>query len=226
MLPMSSLFVTFVIRRIVSRIVRTLYCTDKHVRYESTANIKLLNFEVVLSVIIIDMLQLRANLLNKDVLSLRSGSTIAYIRGPLINPDNLKIEGFFCEDRYDHKELILLCQDIRDTLAQGYVVNDHEALVGPEELVRFHKIIDLQYDPLGKQVVTLAKHRVGKITDYATEMNSMYIQKLYVTQSLLKSLSGSTLSIDRSLVQEITPREIIITDMLQQAPAATAAAIS
>jgi len=172
------------------------------------------------------MLQLRTSLLNKDVLSLRTSSAIARIKAPVINPDNLKIEGFFCEDRYSHDELILLCQDIRDILPQGYLVNDHDVLVEPEELVRLETILQLRYDPIGKQVVTVSKDRVGKISDYATELSTMYIQKLYATQSIFKSLSGGSLSIDRTQVQEITPQKIVISDLLQGVPTPALAAIS
>ena len=49
-------------------------------------------------------------------MSLRTGGEIASISAPIINPDNLKIEGFYCEDRYDKKQLVLLFQDIREIL--------------------------------------------------------------------------------------------------------------
>lgn len=165
------------------------------------------------------MLQLSSTVLNRNVLSLRSGSVIASITGPIINPNNLKIEGFYCEDRYSHDELILLVQDIRDVVQKGYVVNDHDALVEANELVRLKDILELGYDPIGKQVVTLNKEKVGKISDYAIETDSMYIQKLYASQSIFKSLAGGSLSIDRSLVQEITPRQIIISELMEPASA-------
>lgn len=165
------------------------------------------------------MLQLSSTVLNRNVLSLRSGSVIASITGPIINPNNLKIEGFYCEDRYSHDELILLVQDIRDVVQKGYVVNDHDALVEANELVRLKDILELGYDPIGKQVVTLSKEKVGKISDYAIETDSMYIQKLYASQSIFKSLAGGSLSIDRSLVQEITPRQIIISELMEPASA-------
>lgn len=165
------------------------------------------------------MLQLSTTVLNRNVLSLRTGSVIASITAPLINPNNLKIEGFYCEDRYSHDELILIVQDIRDIVQKGYVVNDHAVLVEPNELVRFKDILELGYDPIGKQVVTLDKSKVGKVTDYAVETESMYIQKLYASQSLFKSLAGGSLSIDRSLVQEITPKQIIITELMEPASA-------
>lgn len=166
------------------------------------------------------MLQLSASLLNKSVLSLRTGAVIATINGPIINPDNLKIEGFYCQDRFEKKQLVLLYQDIRDIIAQGYVVDDHDVLAEPGELVRLKKVMDLNFELIGKQVVTVDKEKVGKVSDYATEISTMYIQKIYVAQSIIKSLTGGSLSIDRTQVNEITPRRVIINELFKNSPAA------
>lgn len=162
------------------------------------------------------MLQLSSSLLKRSVLSLRTGSTVANVRAPIINPNNLKIEGFYCEDRFSKQELVLLCQDIRDMLPQGFVVDDHAVLVDPEDLIRLKEIIDLDFQILDKQVVTVDKEKVGKVSDYATETSSMYIQKIYVSRSILKSLSNGTLSIDRSQINEITPKRIIINELMKK----------
>ncbi|MDP9129903.1 MAG: hypothetical protein M3N35_05910 [Candidatus Binatota bacterium] len=173
------------------------------------------------------MLQLSASLLNRSVLSLRTGSPIATVNSAIINPDNLKVEGFYCQDHFDKKQqLVLLVQDIRDIIPQGYVVNDHDVLAEPDELVRLKKVMDLDFELIGKQVVTVDKQKVGKASDYATEMSTMYIQKIYVAQSILKSLTGGSLSIDRTQINEITPRRIIINELLNKSPAAAPAAIA
>jgi hypothetical protein len=52
----------------------------------------------------------------------------------------------------------------------------------------------------------------------------MYIQKIYVAQSLLKSFTGGSLSIDRSQINEVTPKRIIINELLKGTPAAAPAA--
>jgi sporulation protein YlmC with PRC-barrel domain len=173
------------------------------------------------------MLQLSAALLNKSVMSLRTGSVIATVTAPIINPDNLKIEGFYCQDRFDKKkELVLLHQDIRDIISNGYVVNDHEVLSEADELVRLKKVLELNFELLGKQVVTVSKQKVGKVSDYATETETMFVQKIYVSQSILKSFTGGSLSIDRNQINEITPSRIIINELLKNAPAAARAAVS
>ncbi len=169
------------------------------------------------------MLQLSGTILGKNILSLRTGGTVAKIIGPIINPDNLKIEGFYCEDSIDHQELFLLFQDIRDVLPQGIVINDFEVLASRDELIRLKDLLDLQFELIGKPVETVSHEKVGKVTDYAIEASSMFIQKLYVSQSILKSLTNGSLSIDRSMVQEITPKRIIISGLLQGVPAGATA---
>ena len=165
-------------------------------------------------------------MLNKSVLSLRTGSPIATITGPIINPNNLKIEGFYCQDRFNKKPLVLLYQDIRDILPQGYVVNDHDVLSEASELVRLKDILALNFDLIGKQVVTTSKEKIGKVNDYAAETETMYIQKIYVSQSIVKSFTGGSLSIDRTQINEITPRRVIINELMKNAPAAAAAPIA
>ncbi len=171
------------------------------------------------------MLQLSSSLLKKSVLSLRTGTPIATITSAIINPNNLKIEGFYCEDKFSKDHLILLYQDIRDILPQGFVVNDHDVLVEPEDLVRLKDILDLEFDLINKQVVTIDKQKVGKVSDYATETTTMFVQKIYVSRSILKSLSTGTLSVDRSQINEITPNRIIINELLNKSaePAAATA---
>ncbi|MDB5170684.1 MAG: hypothetical protein JWO35_378 [Candidatus Saccharibacteria bacterium] len=169
------------------------------------------------------MLQLSANLINKSILSLRTGAPIATVTAAIFNPNNLKIEGFYCQDRFDKRELILLYQDIRDIMPKGYVVNDHDVLVEAEDLVRLKDVIELNFELIGKQVETISKEKVGKVSDYATEMETMYVQKIYVSQSILKSFTGGSLSIDRTQINEITPKRVIINELIKNAPVAAPA---
>lgn len=168
------------------------------------------------------MLQLSDFLRNRQVLSLRTGSPVATALAPIINPNNLKVEGFYCQDNAEKTQLILLEQDIREIIKNGFVIDDFERLVEPSELVRLQDVLELQFDLIGKQVETLAKEKVGKVSDYAVETETMYIQKIYASQSIFKSFSGGQLSIDRTQIQEITPKRIIITELLKTAPAPAA----
>jgi len=148
-------------------------------------------------------------------MSLRTGGQVATVLNAIINPNNLKIEGFYCEDKFEKKQkLVLLSQDIRDIVPQGVVVNDHDVLTSAEELIRLKDIMALNFELIGKPVHT-EKKRLGKVNDFAIETETMFIQKLYVSRSLVKNFSGGGLSVDRGQIIEITSRKIVIKDPVQ-----------
>jgi len=155
------------------------------------------------------MLTLGQPLLGKNILSLRIGGPIGIATEALINPNNLKIEGWYATDSKKAAS-ILLSQDIRDILPQGFVVDDHEALTHPDELIRLKETIGHQFSLIGKPVYTTGKKRLGKVNDYAFEKNAFFVQKLYVSQSILKSFNGGTLTIDRTQIVEITHQRITV----------------
>lgn len=162
------------------------------------------------------MFQLSKSVIGRPVMSLRTGRPVATTLEAIINPNNLKIEGFYCQDSVDKKkQLVLIYQDIRDIIPQGIVIDDHDVLTEPDELIRLKEIIDIGFELIGKQVITSTKKRLGKVSDYAIETSTLYIQKLYVTQSLIKSLASGNLGVDRSQIIEITNKRIVIQDPLQ-----------
>ena len=165
------------------------------------------------------MLQLSNTLINRPVLSLRTGTVVATATTPIINPNNLKIEGFYCDDRFNKEKLILLYQDIRDLISQGFVINDHDVLSDPGDIVRLKDVLELKFDLIGKPVETVSKMKVGKVSDFATEVTTMYVQKLYVSQPIYKSFTGGNLGVDRTQINEITNRRIIINDLHGNVPA-------
>lgn len=156
------------------------------------------------------MLCLGSSLMKKPILSLRTSAPVGDSLEVIINPNNLKIEGWHALDRYNKKPVILLSQDVRDILPQGFAVNDHESLSSADELIRLKPILEIGFSLLGKQVVTDHKKRLGKVVDYAFDKDSMLIQKLYIEKSLIRSLQGGGRVIGRNQVVEVTDRKIVV----------------
>lgn len=148
----------------------------------------------------------------KNVLSLRIGRPIGSVSEPIINPNNLKIEGWHAIDASTKQRAILLTQDIREIVPKGFVVNDHESLTPEGELVRLRDTIKQNFKLIGKTVYEGRRKRLGKVTDFAFERNGLFVQKLHVGQSIIKSFSGGMLIIDRSQITEITDRKIVVKD--------------
>lgn len=156
------------------------------------------------------MLTLGKQLEGKEILSLRIGRPVGATTEPIINPNNLKIEGWHAIESSKKENRIMLSQDVRDILPQGFVVNDHDALTPENELIRLQDLLDQNFTLVGKHVVSDSRRKLGKVTDYAFEKNSMFIQKLYVAQSVVKSFSGGTLILDRSQIIEISHKKIVV----------------
>lgn len=158
------------------------------------------------------MLKLSRHILDLAVMSLRTSGKVATATRPIINPNNLQIEGWYCDDVFSKSEMILLKQDVRDFVPQGIAIDDHEVLAQPDDLIRLKDVLELQFEVIGKLVVTNHKRRLGKVTDYALDPLTMKIQKLYVSRPVYKSLTEGQLSIDRSQIIEITTSRVVVRD--------------
>lgn len=169
------------------------------------------------------MLKLSNTLINVPVMSLRTGSPIGMATTMIINPNNLKIEGWYVQDKFSGKKLVLVTSELRDLSDQGIIVNDHEVLAEASELVRLKPIIDISFELIGKQVVSQSGKKYGKVSDFAAETESLLVKKIYASQSIIKSFAGGSTSIDRTQIVEITNTQIIIEDAFEKANETAAA---
>jgi sporulation protein YlmC with PRC-barrel domain len=161
------------------------------------------------------MLLLRSANLGQPIISLRNGSQIATSQNLIISPNNLKIEALRVSGKLVQDKSILLCSDIREINKIGLLINDYSDLSSPNDLVRLKEVLEINFVLLGKPVYQVSGGRVGKVSDFAFDGSSFYVQKLYLENSLLSLRSPKTgaLTIDRSQINEITNRRIIINDL-------------
>jgi hypothetical protein len=156
------------------------------------------------------MLMLSKSLVNKPVMSLRSGGQIATASEPIINPHNLKILGWWCKAP-GGRRLVLLAESVREIMPSGLAVNEEEDLSPPEDLVRHSDILNVNFQLLEKPVRT-KRQKLGKVTDFSYN-DGLFVQKLYVARPLHKVLTNDdTLLIDRTQIIEVTDHYIIVRD--------------
>jgi hypothetical protein len=157
------------------------------------------------------MLRMSGSLFNLPVVSLRVGQPIAVAESPIINPHNLKIIGWWCKANSSPGLQILLTDDIRENIAQGLAVNDEDALSAPEDLIRYKEILDAKFQ-LADKLVKTKRQKIGKVHDFSYN-DGMFVQKLYVTRSLIKVFTTEdTAIIDRTQILEITDTYILVRD--------------
>ena len=157
------------------------------------------------------MLVLSKEFIERPIISLRTGRPIASTVHSIIDPNTLKMLGWWCKEQSKKELVILLTEDLREVNQLGLAIDDHSALSEPEDLVRLVDVLNLNFELIGKPVRT--KHRkVGKVADFCTDAKSYFIQKIYVSQSLVKAFSTDTLIIDRTQIIEITDSYVMIED--------------
>ena len=146
---------------------------------------------------------------NQPIMSLRSGTTVAVALEPIINPHNLKIMGWWCKS--GNRQLVLLADDVRETMTDGLAINDEAALSTPEELVRHREILAIRFQLIDKLVKT-KRQKLGKVSDYSYN-EGLFVQKLYVARSLIKVFTTEdTLIVDRTQILEVTDNYILVRD--------------
>ncbi|OGL34715.1 hypothetical protein A3F65_03405 [Candidatus Saccharibacteria bacterium RIFCSPHIGHO2_12_FULL_47_16b] len=158
------------------------------------------------------MLQLSKSLTNVPIISLRLGGPVAIAVEPILNPHNLKVLGWWCKSPGSNALHILLVEDVRQVTPSGLAVNDESELSSPNELIRHKPVLNSHFELIGKEVKT-KRHKLGKVSDYSYETNSMLVIKLYVARPLTKLFSAEdTLIIDRTQIIEITDHYILVKD--------------
>lgn len=149
------------------------------------------------------MLYLSTRLSDIPLLSIRSGGRIGTVLGPIINPNNLHIDGFYCTSAHTNETQILLDMYVRDLSGRGLIIDDHNNLSEPDELIRLQSIIRLNFSIIDKKVL-VNKRRMGKVIEYAIDKESLFVQKFYVKPTILMSLKQARLTFDRQSVTEVT----------------------
>jgi len=144
------------------------------------------------------------------ILSSQTNQVIGYIRSPIINPNNLVIPAFYCQKLSAAGDFVLHTDDIVKIDKGKVVVNDETVIMSTEELVRLSDIIDKKFELIDKPVKTKKGKKIGKVKDFAVDDEAFYIQKIYVTQSVFKSISTGTLMFDRSQIYEVTNKKVVI----------------
>lgn len=157
------------------------------------------------------MLVLNTQLQKIPIMSLQSGSSLGFITEAIIDPRKLQIVAYHTAGPRIVEPSVLHTSDIREFGPLGLIVDSADSIMTlNEELIRLQEVIRLRFTLLGKTVQNEHKKRLGKVVEYTLETDGFYIQKLSVSQSVMKNLKSSNLLIHRSQIVEITDQKIIV----------------
>jgi sporulation protein YlmC with PRC-barrel domain len=148
------------------------------------------------------------------IMSLQTGQTSAFVEQPLIFAANLEVMALYCqiEGRGRDRRRILLMRDIRQLAMDCIIIDSDEELTELGDIIRLRDIAKADFTPINKLVVNESGQRLGKVEDYTINLKSHLIQKLYVHQSLMRSILFNSLVIDRTQIIDVTPKQITVRD--------------
>lgn len=152
-------------------------------------------------------------LIGVPVLSIHMGAPIARTVMPVINPDNLQIVAFLVDGPETGRgEIgdILDVKSIREFSPIGMVINSADDFILREEAVRLAKVLEINFQLMGKKVVTKRGSKLGKVIDYLVEPESMRITHIIVRRPALKAILDPELMIGFSQIAKVTDTEVVV----------------
>lgn len=157
------------------------------------------------------MLVLGSRLHDTPVMSLQTGTRLAKVKLPVINPANLKILAYEVDGPLlNEHPSFLRTADIREMGALGMIVDSADEIIALDDVIKIKELRELNFQLVGLPVIDEHKHKLGKVEDYTLETHGFVIQQLNVKRGLLRGLNDTGLLIHRSQIIEVNDNFIIV----------------
>ena len=160
------------------------------------------------------MLVMNSRIIGTPFLSIQAGGPIATIKSAIIDPNDLKILGFYLEGPLVNRAeaRILDVRSIREYSQLGMVIDNIEELVAPDDIIKIQNVLELNFDLINLKVRTKKGTKLGHIIDYTLTSEDFIVQQIIVKRPLVKAFIDPELTISRKEIVEITDYEVIIKD--------------
>lgn len=159
------------------------------------------------------MLVMNSRLISAPVLSVQAGGPIGKITSTIIDPNDLKIIAFRLEGPLVNRQQNLLdVRSIREYSNYGFVIDDIDELIGPDDVIKISDILKLNFDLLNLKVETKKGNKLGKVQDFTVTSEDFIVQQIIVKRPAVKALIDPELTISRKEIVEITDYKVIIKD--------------
>lgn len=157
------------------------------------------------------MLILGSKLIGIPIMGLQTGTKLALTKTAIINPSNLCIVAYeVAGPLLSIRPAYLRIADVRELSPVGLIIDGDDELIGKDDVIVIQKILDLNFNLIGMNVIDENKSKIGKIINYTVEAESFSIQQIMVKPNIIKSISKSELLIHRSQIVEINNSAIIV----------------
>lgn len=157
------------------------------------------------------MLLLGSHIIGTSVMGLQTGTKLAQIAHPVIDPSNLKIAAYVIEGPMltVHPSLLRIA-DVREMGEIGMIVDSSDEFIAVDDVIKIEELYHLGFSITGMSVIDDKKHKLGKVEDYGLDSDSFIIEQLHVNRGIFKSLTETSLIINRSQIVEINNQHIVV----------------
>lgn len=157
------------------------------------------------------MILLESTLKGAPVMGLQTGSEIARITEPVIDPATLAILAYGIESpSHSDGPWLLRIADVREMSDIGLIIDSEDEFVQPQDVIKLNDIYNLKFHVIGKTVTDQKRRKLGKVIDFTLETGNFIIQQLTVRRPIFKSLNDTELLIHRSQIIEINDEAIVV----------------
>lgn len=157
------------------------------------------------------MLIAGSRLIDAPVMGLQTGSELARISSPVIDPRTLEILAYEVEGPLlDLHPSLLRIADVREFSDIGVIVDSSDEFVSPDDIIKLGEIYRLNFDPINMKVVDEKRRKMGKVTGYTIDTTGFVIQQLAVRRPFLQALNDPELLIHRTQITAINDDEIVV----------------
>jgi hypothetical protein len=144
-------------------------------------------------------------------MGLQTGTELARISKPVINPHTLEIIAYeVTGPLLNLHPSLLRIADVREFSDIGLIVDSSDEFVAPSDIIKLEEIYSLHFDPIGMPVVDSKHNKLGKVIGYTIETAAFVIQQLNVKRPFFRSLADTELLVHRTQITEINDHEIIV----------------
>jgi hypothetical protein len=165
------------------------------------------------------MYTLASQLVELPIMSLQLGLPIARPTSLIINPTTLEVMAMGCKPLQGNEdEGVVLLRDVRQFANDCIIIDGLDEIEQLDDIVRLRELGRHRFNPVDKLVVDESGQRLGKVEDYTINLKTFLVQKLYVHQSLMKSILFNNLVIDRTQIIDVTPKRFTVRDASTHQP--------
>ena len=159
------------------------------------------------------MLVMNSRLIGAPVLSVQAGGPIGRIESTIVDPNDLKIIAFRLSGPLINKQQnILDVRSVREYSNYGFVIDDIDELINPDDVIKISDILKLNFNLLNLKVETKKGSKLGKVQDFTITSEDFIAQQIIVKRPAVKALIDPELTISRNEIIEITDYKVIVKD--------------